>query len=68
VSKSDRILLWVGRVISLPLVGICFYFVWQIWYEWKDADPLAFTAFIACGVFCLVYFFVLLSVHEEKSK
>jgi hypothetical protein len=68
MSKSDRILLWVGRVISLPLAGICFYFVWQIWHEWKDADPLAFTAFIASGVFCLVYFFVLLSVHEEKSK
>jgi hypothetical protein len=66
MSKFDRMLLWIGRIISLPLASVCFYFVWQIWYEWKVSNALAFTAFIASGVFCLVYFFVLLDVKELK--
>ena len=66
MNKFNKVLLWFGRIVCLPLAGVCFYFVWQIWHKWQDADPLAFTAFIACGVFCLVYFFVLLGVKELK--
>ena len=66
MSKFDKMLLWIGRIVCLPLAGVCFYFVWQIWHEGKDA--LAFTAFIASGVFCLVYFFVLLAVKDVKTK
>ena len=68
MNKFNKILLWFGRIVSLPLAGVCFYFVWQIWHEWKESNALAFTAFIACGVFCLVYFFVLLAVKDVKTK
>ena len=72
MNKFNKVLLWFGRIVSLPLAGVCFYFVWQNWYEWKESNALAFTAFIAAfiasGVFCLVYFFALLAVKDVKTK
>ena len=65
MNKFNKVLLWFGRIVSLPLAGVCFYLVW---HEWKESNALAFTAFIASGVFCLVYFFVLLAVKDVKTK
>jgi hypothetical protein len=31
MKRSDKILVWLGRIISLPMAAWCFYIVRQQW-------------------------------------
>jgi len=70
MKRFNKILLWLGRIVSLPLAGGCFYIVWT---ETQEAlkgsgDGFVFLVFLASGSFCLAYFIVLWTVKVENNS
>ena len=66
MKRFDRYFIWFGRIVTLPLAGYCFYVVWDEYHK-VNGDAVAFTAFIASGVFCIVYFAILLQTKTRGN-
>jgi hypothetical protein len=70
MKHFDKFLLWLGRIVSLPMAGFCFYIVRQQWSEVLKGtgDASVFVAFSISGVFCVAYFVVLLFIKTNRRE
>jgi hypothetical protein len=67
MKHFDKYLLWLGRIISLPMAGICFYFVWSEINKARNGkvgDGSIVLIFTVCGTFCIAYFIALLQIKS----